>query len=291
MGRFSNDVWCVELDDGSRWVAKVPFRRPRPGEVLGREAAFYRRMADFPGLPIPRAFETHGAVVEVKDSALLVFEYYDLEPFSFFDGATLRHATLAIDALATWHARFWGTPLVGFPDYADLAVRRSIQARYDAAWRTERDRLVGFCPEFAGLGDALVGRLAATLEPMATPRTLIHSDAHAENVPATRNGALILDWEEPCFANPGLDLAVFTTMSFPEVDRPRYERWLVQRHAATLARFGCDWPDPWHDYRLGVLRRAARVVEIASVGFSSLAWVFRRSAIAAVQHRCEGLIR
>lgn len=154
----------------------------------------------------------------------LVFPYHEFEPFSFFDGATGRHATAAIDALAAWHAAFWRTSLDGFTDYAEVAVRQTIEARYDAAWAAERDRLLEWCPEFASLGDMLVGRLARTLEPMAEPRTLIHSDPHAENVPLSRDSAFLIDWEEPAFANPGLDLAVFMTMSFKEADRGRIER-------------------------------------------------------------------
>ncbi len=264
----------------------MPFRPPRPGESFGREAAFYERMAAYDGLPILKCLNAIDA-----ESSGLVFPYYEFEPFSFFDGATTRHATEAIDALAAWHAAFWRTSLDGFTDYADLAVRQAIEARYDAAWPVQRDRLLEWCPEFASLGDRLVGRLARTLEPMAEPRTLIHSDPHAENVPLSPEGAFLLDWEEPAFANPGLDLAVFLTMSFKEVDRARLEAKLVARHADRVRARGCEWPAPWRDYRLGLLRRAARIVEIAEVGFESLSWVFRRSAVAAVAHRCHELIR
>lgn len=286
LGRFSNDLWRVDLDDGSRWAAKIPFRPPRPGESFGREAAFYARMAAYRELPILECLNPLDAA-----SPGLVFPYHEFEPFSFFDGATGRHATAAIDALAAWHAAFWRTSLDGFTDYAEVAVRQTIEARYDAAWAAERDRLLEWCPEFASLGDMLVGRLARTLEPMAEPRTLIHSDPHAENVPLSRDSAFLIDWEEPAFANPGLDLAVFMTMSFKEADRGRIERGLVERHAAHVRKQGCEWPAPWRDYRLGLLRRVARIVEVAEVGFGSLPWVFRRSAIAALAHRADQLIR
>ena len=41
-----------------------------------------------------------------------------------------------------------------------------------------------------------MGRLADTLAPMATPVTVIHGDAHAENVPLTPRGAVLLDWQD-----------------------------------------------------------------------------------------------
>jgi hypothetical protein len=102
---------------------------------------------------------------------------------------------------------------------------------------------------------------------------------------------LLLDWQEPRVGNPGLDLAVFTSMSFRESDREAVERELVQAHAAHLRQRGCEWPDPWRDYRLGLLGRAARIVEIADPSFISLPWVFRRSARAALANGVAELIR
>ncbi|NIR29378.1 MAG: hypothetical protein GWN84_08720, partial [Gammaproteobacteria bacterium] len=38
-------------------------------------------------------------------------------------------------------------------------------------------------PGFLALGDALVGRVARTLEGLGAPATLLHGDAHFENLP------------------------------------------------------------------------------------------------------------
>ena len=56
---------------------------------------------------------------------------------------------------------------------------------------------------------------------------------------------------------------------------------------ATRAAGVADWTDPWGDYRLGVLRRAARIVEIApgwpqdDVGKGAFRMVAERCAQAA----------
>lgn len=285
IGRFSNDVWRIELDNGVRLIAKQQYRAARANDAPDVERSFYRHLAERRDMPLPRF------VADVD--GLLLLEYHDLQPFSFREGVRPDHAEIAIDTLADWHAAWWQrAPAADWlPDYGSAAVRRAVQESYDAAWQRHGARLLEFAPEFQVLGEALVGRLADTLEPMAQPATLIHGDAHAENLPLTAEGALLLDWQDPRVANPGLDLAVFTTMSYRAAERPRWERQLVRRHVKRVREQGCEWPDPWTDYRLGLLRRVARIVEIADVEFISLPWVFRRSAAAAIDHDVGSLIR
>ena len=126
---------------------------------------------------------------------------------------------------------------------------------------------------------------------MAEPATLLHGDAHAENLPLTEDGrVLLLDWQEPRIGNPGYDLAVFTTMSFRHADRPDAERALLRSYLRELDAAGCDWPDPLRGYRLGILRRIARLVEISDLNLSSMPWMFRRTALAALAHDVGELV-
>ena len=124
-------------------------------------------------------------------------------------------------------------------------------------------------PEFAAIGDALLGRLVTTLAPLAQPATLLHGDAHAENLPllAPDAGApeqvVFLDWPGPRRGQAGFDVAVFIAMSLTVEQRRREERALLALHSDALREAGVDPPDPWLGYRLGILRRAARIVEIA----------------------------
>ena len=97
LGRFSNDVWCIDTPRG-RFVVKVPFRSPRPGETLGSEASFYARMRTYPNLPIVRCLNPESS------DGLLIFDYHDFEPFDFFDGVSKPHGWAAMDALGAWHA-------------------------------------------------------------------------------------------------------------------------------------------------------------------------------------------
>ena len=107
--------------------------------------------------------------------------------------------------------------------------------------------------------------MAKTLERLAFPPTLLHGDGHAENLPMTSNGGIVfLDWQAPRAGNPGFDIAVFMAMSYPVKSRRAVEEKLVRRHYESVRDRGIDWPDPFGDYRLGLLRRAARIVEIST---------------------------
>ncbi len=291
LGRFSNDVWRLDLDGAPTLIAKQPYRPPRADDHPDVERLFYRTIAELAAptenpLPIPRYLG------ELQGTLLL--EYQPLQPFSFATGASGQHAQRAVAALADWHIAWWGqAPKADWlPRLDDPAQLARTQHSYDAAWRAHGERLLASAPEFRELGDALVGRLATTLGALAEPATLIHGDAHAENLPLTEDGhALLLDWQDPRIGNPGYDLAVFMTMSFRQADRAAREAELIEQYFARLQSAGCRWQDPWRGYRLGLLRRAARIVELADVDFPSLPWVFRRSAMAALAHDAGDLIR
>ena len=288
VGRFSNDVWRLDLEEGPSLIAKQPFRSAPDPEQQDVERLVYRFLRNQKDLnpAVPRYLgELNGC---------LLLEYQPLQPFTFEASVPAGHATRAIDALADWHAAWWGRAPEAewLPRLDDPELLGTIARNYDRVWTERGNRLLESAPGFRRVGDALVGRLAATLPSLAEPATFIHGDAHAENLPLTREGkVLILDWQEPRVANPGYDLAVFTSMSFRHQDRAGSERQLVERHAKRLARAGCHWPDPWADYRLGMLRRVARIVEIADADFPSLPWVFRRTAMAALELDSGSLIR
>jgi hypothetical protein len=290
LGRFSNDVWRLDLEHGPQLIAKQAFRPHRSEDLPDVERTFYRTLAHSEQVPLNQ-LKLPKYIGELD--GVLLLEYQPLRPFSFRSGVLHEHACSAIDALADWHAAWWErAPNVAWlPRLGDAELLAGIQKAYDTGWANHGERLLESAPAFRSIGEALVGRLASTLAGMTGPTTLIHGDAHAENLPLTENGqVLILDWQEPKIANPGYDLAVFTSMSFRQADRSRHEATLLQRHVERLANAGCRWPDPWQDYRFGLLRRAARIVEIAHADFPSLPWVFRRSAMAAVEQNVGSLI-
>jgi hypothetical protein len=301
VGRFSSDVWRLRLLGGGsggappatarppapRLIAKVAHQAPRTGESLDLEATFYERMAD--ALPI----RTPRFVGRIADG-LVIAEVDGLQPFDFQAGALPAHGPGAMDALAALHAATWeeSADLEWVPEVGDPKLRAAWQADFDTGWHAGRERFDALCPAFTPIGDALVGTLGAAIVPLATPRVLLHGDAHGENLPLDAAGHVVfLDWESPRVGNPAFDVAVFTTMSYPVRQRRKVEQELVERHLRALGPRSVGWKDPWRDYRLAVLRRAARIVEIGAQGsFPSLDWVFTRCATAAVDHHVLDLI-
>jgi len=292
IGRFSTDVWRLRVisdspDAHPSLIVKRPYQASRTGEPAALESMFYQRVSH--ALPVPAP-----SFVGLYQDCLVITELLGLQPFDFLAGAQAHHGSLAMEGLAAIHASRWNevSDLEWIPNLGDPELRRAWQADFDMHWKRNRSGFHELCPRFTPIGDALVGRLANTLEPLAHPQTLLHGDAHGENLPVSSDGRVVfLDWQSPRIGNPGFDTAVFTSMSYPVEARRREEEALLERHVESLKARGLDWPDPWMDYRRGLLRRAARIVEISGdSGFSSLSFVFQRCASAAADHRVLDLI-
>ena len=291
VGRFSSDVWRVRPVGGAgphpTLVVKQLCQPPRTGESLDLEASFYERLAA--KLPV-RTPEWIGRTKH----GLVLAEIEGLRAFDFERGPEPGHAEQAIEALAALHAATWETKhdVEWVPRLSDPALRLAWQADYDTVWRQRRAQLDAIYPAFTPIGDALMGRLAETLAPLAYPCALLHGDAHGENLALDADGHVVfLDWESPRLGSPAFDVAVFTTMSYPIRVRRKVEPALVERHLRALGPHSVDWADPWTDYRRAVLRRAARIVELGAQGpFPALPWVFERCATAAVDHHAMDLI-
>ena len=293
IGAFSCELWRLDVRYGDR-AGPTPLVLKRPKQEPGRdpltlERKFYQHFASRISA-VPKYF---GYLAE-EDGVLLEF-VHGLEHFDWMSGPGETHAEDSLVALAELH----NTHTVGMADdndnYDDVGIPRfDAQVRADAfdqGWARVRDLLVGYYPQFAPVGDALVGRLSQALRPLATPECLLHGDAHGENIPVRPGGGVcLLDWQDPALGNPGLDVADYLVMSYPVAVRRTVAQRMVERHAELLdIEF-----DAWTSYRIGTLQRVARVT--ASAGQfpdwanSSLPWVFERCAAAAIDANVLELI-
>ena len=135
-------------------------------------------------------------------------------------------------------------------------------------WLAKREFFAEHAPAFVAIGDALVGRLAASLSGLGQPETLLHGDAHFENLALIEDQAGERKHLVPRLGRRAtrrrrvFDLAVFLVMSFPPERRRSVERDLVSLYSQTLSRAadGREAGDPWQSYRLGVLAWAVRMV-------------------------------
>ena len=86
-------------------------------------------------------------------------------------------------------------------------------------------------PAFPALADAWSGRFDQSLASLGECTTLLHGDAHSENLPVSREGGVaFLDWAAAHAGPPAFDLAVFLGMSLPAERRAEERAW-VERHA------------------------------------------------------------
>jgi hypothetical protein len=281
--------------------SSVAGRGDRLGERFANEIRFYRELASLVPARTPHYYG--GGVDEAtQDGFLLVEDLSEVGPTDWMSGPTDEHARLAVAAMARMHARWWGD--VGGLDWIsyfdDPSLSLSSQEIYDTTWPTWRDFLLELVPDFAPIGDGLVGCLAETRAAFGAPPTLLHADAHAENMPLIsgedgRPEVVLLDWAGPRLGAAGFDLGAFIAMSYPARRRPGVEAGLVAHHEEVLRAHGVEPQlDAWLAYRQGVLRRAASLIEIAgswsSEHLDGLRMLFHRCGRAAVELGVEELI-
>ncbi len=276
IGNFSNQLWRLRLGydrEEAEAPASLVLKRPRPGgsadigQGLADEIRFYNELGA--RLPVRTPRFHFGATDEFSDQALLLMEdVTGFAPIEWLSGATDGHARLAIEELARLHAHCWGQvpDLEWIPSYADADHLRSLEKSYERCWTEKRAVFLRGAPSFVEIGDGLCGRVAASLRPLGEPETLLHGDAHFENLALIRAedgrpSVLFHDWAGVRRGLASLDVAVFMTMSYPAEARRRVEEALVRLHAETLQSAGVrDQGEPWERYRMGVLAWAVRLV-------------------------------
>lgn len=274
IGNFSNQLWRIHLeydtpeDDVPPTVVLKRLRPESPhegGQRLADEIRFYRELSAALPARTPRFY--FGAVE--SDGALMLMEHVDgFASIDWWSGASDEHSRLALSDLARMHARYQGrvAELDWIPSYSDEAYLKQRGESYDAEWAAKRAFFSEHAPAFVEIGDALVGRLPTSLRALGEPETLLHGDAHFENLaliekPDGSSEILFHDWAGVRRGSGSFDLAVFLVMSFPPERRPQVERKLVALYSDALAAAGAtEARDPWEGYRLGVLAWAVRLV-------------------------------
>ena len=270
---FSTDIWrirltydAVEAGAPMALIAKLvqPGRPLREGESFAAEARFYREVAPL----TPARFARYVAGSAEDDPVqLLILEEVAARHFAWTPGAVDGHGELAVDALAAMHARWWGRaeqlawiPVVGVDEGS-----HALDQRFVESWQAGEAVIRELTSEaFCELIEAMVGRVRASLAPLRETPTLLHGDAHGENMPLLEDGSdiVLLDWPGARLGLGACDLAAFVIMSYPPETRAEVERGLVERYAAALDAAGVPpRADPWLDYRRAVLPRVVGLVE------------------------------
>ena len=296
IGVFSNVIWRISLEyDRTEphaplvLVAKQgkPAARIPTGTGFQTEIKFYREIAPQLQLRVPQAYFGH--CDEITGTALLLLEYVaGSVPVKFTEGINETHAICVIDALAKMHAQWWQQvdELPALPRLADPLFRASIASAFDRGWHRSRDYFEAtHGPEFLAIGDALVGHVADSIAGLGEPATLLHGDAHFENLPLLEGDGeqdvFFHDWAATHYGHAAFDVAVFSVQSYATDSRRRWEKQVVAMHADAVRAKGIDWQDPWGDYRRGVLYWMIRMLEDAELRPGAEPWIVIDRYVAA----------
>ena len=233
-------------------IAKVPSEDPGSrmvGVAFGlyeREVRFYEDLAGNCGMRAPKPYFAHYDATNGQSLILL----QDLRDGRFGDqvaGSTLPEAELAIDAIGTFHARWWDSPeLANYPWVTSgiETIRQPIQMMYEGVWRIAIDRFGHLFPQYVkDLIPDFGRRTMAALDQMAVgPETLCHGDYRPDNLffgPAGSPDALVVcDWQGPGRAPGVVDSAYFITGSLEPDDRRKHEDELLRRYHHHLMEGG-----------------------------------------------------
>lgn len=228
-----------------------------------REVAFYQRI----GAAFAPGHYYSAVDDESRRVVLLLEDVSGGRQGDVLRGCSVDDAVRMIDALAPFHAAWWGerAGTRGFPPWDDDPRMR--QKRYAA--QIDRVLATPRPPDVLRILDRLRSRLGAVTETLAArEQTLIHGDLHLDNVifagdPGGRP-FIILDWQTASVGPPAWDLALFLTGSLSVGDRRAAEDDLLDRYVKLLATHGV------RGYRANDLRleyRLAMLVLLAGTAF------------------------
>jgi Phosphotransferase enzyme family len=177
-------------------LARDPALLRRHYERCVREARFYRELS----VPFaPRLY--YAGVDDGRRRVALVLEDARGRQGDVLRGCSVDDATLVLDELAPFHARWWGQHArrSGFPRLVGDPQARQVQ------YGRQVDRFLeehggGLPPAVSSICERLRSRLAAVAASLtAGRRTLIHADLHLDNMIFDGRGdgrsVVVLDWQ------------------------------------------------------------------------------------------------
>ncbi len=249
-------VKLTALDPANGFTAQVL-------SMYKREAIFFNDLASQSPIRVPQGY--HAAVSEDGAQVAIVMEDIGTNrPCDQVAGMSIEDAEQTVDALARWHAQWWGkidgladsgaaVPL-GSPIYPAVVPGLSAEG-WDKIAASPAchipTALMAIGPKY---GDA-VPRLLTQLD--AAPNTLLHGDYRGDNIFFADDGSpVLLDFQIIGTGSGAYDLAYFITQSLTESDASAHEARLFDRWKQGLIAGGVNEADlagMWEDYRAAAL--------------------------------------
>lgn len=224
------------------WRARMITALPR---LLHTEVRFYKEVAPSVPLAIPTCLAAQSKFGIGSTLVLADVAEFDAVPSCPSDTLTLAQATLVVEQLARFHARFWGKVDVE-PTYRWLAgpVRR-LEDRLGTALAVPLMRrglrLAGSCIPSKLHAPAVHfarHRRKAMSFLSEAPQTLIHHDCHPGNLFWNRVQPGFLDWQLVRMGDGIGDVAYFLATALNPETRRLHEASLLAKYIQTLANNG-----------------------------------------------------
>lgn len=227
-----------------------------------REVRFFEELAEQSPIRVPKGY--FGAVDEETSAFVVVME--DLGELRIIDqtvGMEIDDAERCVDALAQWHARWWGRAepvaergsAVSLADPIYPAVLPMVFAEGWDKMQKEVDDIPAEIRSVAPGWSAAMPQMMLTLA--QAPTTLIHGDYRADNILFDRDdNVVLLDFQLTGVGSGAYDLAYFVTQSLSPDVAAANEAALFDRYVGALVRAGvpeADTANLWEAYRLAAL--------------------------------------
>lgn len=270
------------------------------------EVEFYREMDNQShSIPIPLIYD---AQVDDGNNSHIVMQ--DLSASHFQKRLpvppSIRHCEMIVEALASLHARFWNSPLLGTKLGTSMTAEQAEKSN---------NRLHESFPHFDDyLGDALLPAQRQMYEKILASSfldrlgqrlieqrqvTLIHGDVHTGNVMLPHDdqsdSVILIDWHLYAINLAAFDLAFMIALHWSRGRRELLERKLVRRYYDALVEQGVEnytWDDCWNDYRMEVI-----IMMLIPIGQhrrgspAGVVWFGLQDSFAAVEDLgCEELL-
>jgi hypothetical protein len=234
-------------------IVKLPIDHPVQRGIadgLGfypREIRFYTEVAPKSSITVPHV---HAALI-AEDSSDFVVVMEDLSGRPMADqrvGATWAQVLASVDAMAAFHAGWYGSPdLDGLTDtflpMENPIYLHALPGVFMAGWPLAKERAAHILtPELVAFGDRYVELLPFFLSQANSPATLVHGDWRLDNLffaDGDDGGEVtVIDFQITGMGAGAYDLGYFVSQSVAPEVRAGREIELIDRYLARLAERG-----------------------------------------------------
>ncbi len=211
-----------------------------------REARFYSELVPHldADVPVPRSWAT---AIDGERAAIVIDDLHPAFTPDQVVGATRHQAHAAVEALARFHAPWWGSPRTGPAAWmpgvdgpgAGVGLASSMAANIDTFDARFGDRLPA---ESMGWTRAFIDHVPRWLHDQAqSAMTVAHADYRLGNLlfgPEPDGAVHIVDWQMAMITAGATDLSFFISTGMTIDDRRRHEAELVATYLSTLEAAG-----------------------------------------------------